>query len=54
MASPLGALERELGVQPPVSFLDPRSLRADSKAEGFARRRHAGLQGAFNLLEADR
>ena len=54
MTSPMRALEREFGLQPPVGCWDPRSLRPDVNAESFARRRHTDLQCALNLLEADR
>ena len=50
-ASPLRAIENELGVQAPVGFCDPAGFTADGNSENFARRRQTELQhGRVSML----
>merc|ERR1712014_17851 len=50
-ASPLRALESELGVQAPVGFWDPAGFTADGSTENFARRRQTELKhGRVSML----
>ena len=51
MASPLQAVEDELGVQDPVGFWDPLGFSSDGNAQRFRRRRQADLKhGGISML----